>query len=124
MGFFQTCERCGIPSDFTPDIEKCRQLVEGPGLHVAVVGQPASFTVYVVDKNWKKSQCSMEVTYTMRYYETEGEPWKSEEGEARKVTESQYVISYTPRNKKEHNIHIRIGGRPLSPPVSLEEPKG
>ena len=45
---------------FIPDIEKCRQLAEGPGRHVEAVGQPATFTVYVVDRNWKESYIGCE----------------------------------------------------------------
>ena len=105
---------------FKPDIEKCRQLAEGPGRHVAVVGQPTTLTLYVVDENGKESQHWVNVRCIMEYYEDE--LWRREEGEGWRVTNSQYVISYTPRNRNEHRIHIRIEGEYLGT-VTLN-PKG
>ena len=69
--------------------------------------------VYVVDRNGKESQCWVGVSCNVRYYEYEGRPWGVVQGEVRRVTNSQYVISYIPRNWNQHNIHIKIEGEPL-----------
>ena len=120
---FQTCEKCGVQSQFIPDIAKCQQLAEGPGLHVAAVGQPSTFTVYVVDRNGKESQHWVRVSCNVWYYECVGKPWRVVLSEVRRVTKSQYVISYIPRNWNQHNIHITIEGEPLLP-VTLRPAAG
>ena len=44
------------------------------------------------------------------------------DGKVRKVTNSQYVISYTPINDNKHSIFIKIEDEPL---LTVElEPKG
>ena len=48
----------------------------------------------------------------MRYY-AQCLGYTYNDGTVRKVTNSQYVISYTPINETEHEINIIIEGEPL-----------
>ena len=53
--------------------KKC--FVEGPGLHVAIVEQAATATVYVVDENGREYQRPVEVSCKMSYQQRESDRW-------------------------------------------------
>ena len=86
--------------------KKC--FAEGPGLHVAVVEQAATATVYVVDENGREYQRPVEVSCKMSYQQREsaGEVWKVENNE--------YVIKYTPTNENQHDVAILVEGEHIS----------
>ena len=87
---------------------KCR--AEGTGLHVAVVGETATATVYVVDK--KGRECQRPVEVSCELVSSDGS--SQVRGEAKKVKDNQYVISYHPQHRGRHYLHIRVENKHVS----------
>ena len=112
----QTCQQFGQITANPVCPAKC--CAEGTGLHVAVVGETATATVYVVDKKGRECQHPVEVSCEL----VSSDRSSQVRGEAKKVKDNQYVISYHPQHRGRHYLHIRvedkhISGSPL--PISV-----
>ena len=83
---------------------------EGPGLHVAMVGEAATATVYVVDKEGREYHCPVEVSCELVSSDGSGQV----RGEAKRVRDSQYEISYHPQHRGQHYLHIRVEDKHIS----------
>ena len=94
--------------------EKCN--AEGDGLKLAVVGETASATVQVANKNGEKCQHPVEVSCEV----VSSDGSRQVRGKANKVRDGQYKISYLPQNRGPHYLHIRVGDKHISgSPFSL-----
>ena len=78
---------------------------EGTGLYVAVVGEEATVTVYARDQ---KDQCSVSAELVS------SDGCSQVRGKVKKVTDSQYTISYQPQHRELHYLHIRVGDKHIS----------
>ena len=112
----QTCQQFGQITANPVCPAKC--CAEGTGLHVAVVGETATATVYVVDKKGREYQRPVEVSCEL----VSSDGSSQVRGEAKKVKDNQYVISYHPQHRGRHYLHIRVEDKhiPGSPfPISV-----
>ena len=99
----------------TPDtstcvcLEKCH--AEGPGLHVAMVGEAATATVYVVDQEGKEYQYPVEVRCKLVSSDGSTQAY----GECRRIdTSNGYEITYQPLQRGQHSLHLQVAGKYLS----------
>ena len=103
-----------LTSDVTGDstcvcLEKC--YAEGPGLHVAMVGEAATATVYVVDKEGKEYQCLVEVS--CKLVSSDGSTQAYDE--CRQIgTSNGYKITYQPLQRGQHSLYLQVAGKHLS----------
>ena len=104
----RTCQQFGQLAANPVCHAKCR--AEGTGLHVAVVGETATATVYVVDKKGREWQHPVEVSCEL----VSSDGSSQVRGEANKVKDNQYVISYHPQHRGQHFLHIRVEGKHIS----------
>ena len=104
----QTCLRLGQIAVNPVCPAKC--CAEGPGLHVAVVGETATATVYVVDQKGREYQRPVEVSCGL----VSSDGSSHVRGEAKKVKDNQYVISYHPQHRGQHYLHIRVEDKHIS----------
>ena len=104
----QTCLRLGQIAVNPVCPAKC--CAEGPGLHVAVVGETATATVYVVDQKGREYQRPVEVSCEL----VSSDGSSHVRGEAKKVKDNQYVISYHPQHRGQHYLHIRVEDKHIS----------
>ena len=89
---------------------------EGDGLKLAVVGETASATVKVVDQKGREYRRAVEVSCEL----VSSDGSRQVRGEAKKVREGQYEISYLPKHRGPHYLHIRVGDKHISgSPFSL-----
>ena len=110
MGFFsnenettQICQKFGSISISSICHDKCS--AEGTGLLVAVVGEAATVTVHVVDEKERAYQRPIEVSCEL----VSCSDWSSRvRGEAKRVKDGQYDISYIPQHRGYHSLHIRV----------------
>ena len=94
-------------------IRACQQFgcfAEGTGLHVAMVGEAATATVYVVDQEGREYHCPVEVSCELVSSDGSGQV----RGEAERVRDSQYEISYHPQHRGQHYLHIRVEDKHIS----------
>ena len=87
---------------------KCH--TEGPGLRVAIVGEAATATVHVIDQKGRECQRPVEVSCEL----VSGDGSGRVNGEIKKVSNSQYEISYLPQHRGQHYLHIRVEERDVS----------
>ena len=87
-----------------------KRRAEGTGLHVAVVGETATATVYVVDQKGRAHQRPVEVSCEL----VSSDGSSQVRGEAKKVKDNQYVISYHPQHRGRHYLHIRVEDKHIS----------
>ena len=87
---------------------KCH--AEGPGLHVAMVGETVTATVHVVDQEGRKYQHPMEVSCEL----VSSDETSRVRGEVKKVSDSRYEISYQPWHRGQHYLHIRVEDKHIS----------
>ena len=99
----------------TPDtstyvcLEKSR--AEGPGLRVAMVGEAATATVYVVDQKGREYQYPVEVSCKLVSSDGSTQAY----GECRRIgTSNGYEITYQPLQRGEHSLHLQVAGKYLS----------
>ena len=104
----QTCQQFGQITANPVCHAKCR--AEGTGLRVAVVGETATATVYVVDKKGRECQRPVEVSCEL----VSSDRSSQVRGEAKKVKDCQYVISYHPQHRGRHYLHIRVEDKHIS----------
>ena len=104
----QTCHRFGQITTHPVCHTKCH--AEGPGLHVTMVGETATATVYVVDQEGKEYQYPVEVS--CKLVSSDGS--SQVRGEAKRVRDSQYEISYHPQHRGQHYLHIQVEDKHIS----------
>ena len=94
--------------------DKCS--AEGDGLKLAVVGKTATATVKVMDHKGREYRRPVEVSCEL----VSSDGSRQVRGEAKKVRDDQYEISYFPQHRGPHYLHIRVGDKHISgSPFSL-----
>ncbi|CAI8021132.1 E3 ubiquitin-protein ligase TRIM71 [Geodia barretti] len=83
---------------------------KGDGLKLAVVGERTTATVEVV--NWKGRKYSRPVKVSCELVSSDGS--RRVRGEAKKVRDGEYEISYLPQHRGPHYLHIRVGDKHIS----------
>ena len=101
-------------TDSTSDLcfEKCR--AEGPGLHIAVVGETATATVYVVDKKGREYKYPVKVSCEL----VSSNGLSQVYGECRRLKSTNiYELTYQPEQRGQHLLHVQVAGKclPKSP---------
>ena len=81
---------------------KCH--AKGTGLHVAMVGKTATATVNVVDQKGRQYQRPVEVSCKL----VSSDRSSQVRGEAKKVKDGKYKISYHPQHRGQHYLHIQV----------------
>ena len=110
----RTCQQFGQITANPVCHAKCH--AEGTGLHVAVVGETATATVYVIDQKGREYQCPVEVSCEL----VSSDGSSQVKGETKKVKDCQYVINYHPQHRGRHYLHIQVGDKHISgSPFSL-----
>ena len=104
----QTCQQFGQLAAHPVCHAKCH--AEGPGLHVAMVGEAATATVYVVDKVGREYHCPVEVSCKLVFSDGSSQV----RGEAKKVKDNQYEISYHPQHRGQHYLCIWVEDKHIS----------
>ena len=87
---------------------KCH--AEGTGLHVAMVGETATATVHVVDQKGREYQRPVEVSCKL----VSSDGCRQVRGEAKKVKDGEYKISYHPEHRGQHYLHIQVEDKHIS----------
>ena len=89
-------------------LEKCH--AEGPGLHIAMVGEAATATVYVVDQEGRGCQRPVEVSCELVSSDGSSQAY----GECRRIgTSNAYEITYQPLQGGQHSLHLQVAGKYL-----------
>ena len=104
----QTCQQYGQITACHVCHAKCH--AEGPALRVAMVREAATATVYVVDQEGRGYQRSVEVSCDL----VSSDGSSQVRGEAKRVRDSQYEISYHPQHRGQHYLHIRVEDKHIS----------
>ena len=104
----QTCQQFGQLAANPVCHAKC--CAEGTGLLVAVVGETATATAYVVDQKGREYQRPVEVSCEL----VSSDGSSQVRGETKKVKDCQYVISYHPQHRGRHYLHIRVEDKHIS----------
>ena len=104
----QTCQQFGELVANPVCHAKCR--AEGAGIHVAVVGETATATVYVIDQKGRKYCRPVEVSCEL----VSSDGSSQVRGEVKRVKDSQYEISYCPQHRGRHYLHIRVEDNHIS----------
>ena len=81
---------------------KCH--AEGTGLHVTIIGETATATVHVVDQKGREYQRPVEVSCKL----ASSDGCSHVRGEAKKVKDGEYKISYHPQHRGQHYLHIQV----------------
>ena len=92
----RTCQQFGQITAHSVCHAKCH--AEGIGLHVAMVGETATARVYIVDQKGKEYHCPVKVS--CKVVSSDGS--SQVRGEAKRVRDSQYEISYHPQHSGQH----------------------
>ena len=87
---------------------KCH--AEGTGLHVAMVGETATATVHVVDQKGREYQRPVEVSCKL----VSSDGCSQVRGEAKKVKDGEYKISYNLQHRGQHYLHIQVEDKHIS----------
>ena len=104
----QICQQFGQLIDNPVCHAKCH--AEGTGLHVAMVGETATATVHVVDQKGREYQHPVEVSCKL----VSSDGCSQVRGEAKKVKDGKYKISYHPQHRGQHYLHIRVEDKHIS----------
>ena len=83
---------------------------EGTGLHVAMVGEAATATVYVMDQKGRECQRPVEVSCEL----VSSDGCSQVRGEVKKVKDSEYEISYHSQHRGYHYLHIQVEDKHIS----------
>ena len=102
--FTQMCQQFGQLIYDSVCHAKCN--AEGTGLHVAMVGETATATVHVVDQNGMEYHHPVEVS--CKLVSSGPDEFSQVRGEAKKVKDGQYKISYKPQHRGQHYLHIQV----------------
>ena len=87
---------------------KCH--AEGTGLHVAMVGETATATVHVVDQKGREYQRPVDVSCKL----VSSDRSSQVRGEAKKVKDGEYKISYHPQHRGQHYLYIQVEDKHIS----------
>ena len=87
---------------------KCH--TEGTGLHVAMVGETATATVHVVDQKGREYQRPVDVSCKL----VSSDRSSQVRGEAKKVKDGEYKISYHPQHRGQHYLYIQVEDKHIS----------
>ena len=101
-------EMTQICQQFGQLIAKCH--AEGTGLHVAIVGETATATVHVVDQKGRQYQRPVKVSCKL----VSSDGCRQVRGEAKKVKDGEYKISYHPKHRGQHYLHIQVEDKHIS----------
>ena len=104
----QICQQFGQLIDNPVCHAKCH--AEGTGLHVAMVGETATATVHVVDQKGREYQHPVEVSCKL----VSSDGCSQVRGEAKKVKDGEYKISYHPQHRGQHYLHIQVDDKHIS----------
>ena len=104
----QICRQFGQVSAHPVCHAQCH--AEGTGLHVAMVGEATTATVYVLDQKGKECQRPVEVSCEL----VSSDGCSQVRGEVKKVKDSQYEISYHPQHRGYHYLHIQVEDKHIS----------
>ena len=104
----QICQQFGQVDAHPVCHAQCR--AEGTGLHVAMVGEAVTATVYVVDQKGRECQRPVEVSCEL----VSSDGCSQVRGEVKKVKDSQYEISYHPQHRGYHYLHIQVEDKHIS----------
>ena len=104
----QICQQFGQLIDNPVCHAKCH--AEGTGLHVAMVGETATATVNVVDQKGREYQHPVEVSCKL----VSSDGCSQVRGEAKKVKDGEYKISYHPQHRGQHYLHIQVEDKHIS----------
>ena len=105
----RACQQFGkVHDSFQECPEKCR--AEGSGLQVAMVGEAASATVHIMDREGR--ECQRPVEMSCELVSSDGS--SRVRGEVERTGESSYQISYQPQHSGRHQLHIRVEGREIA----------
>ena len=104
----QICQQFGQLIDNPVCHAKCH--AEGTGLHVAIVGETATATVHVVDQKGREYQHPVEVSCKL----VSSDGCSQVRGEAKKVKDGEYKISYHPQHRGQHYLHIQVEDKHIS----------
>ena len=102
----QMCQQYGQVIANT--VGKCS--AEGDGLKLAVVGERTTATVEVVDQEGRKHSRPVEVSCEL----VSSDGSRQVRGEAKKVGDGEYEISYLPQHRGPRYLHIRVGHKHIS----------
>ncbi|CAI8051308.1 E3 ubiquitin-protein ligase TRIM71 [Geodia barretti] len=102
----QMCQQYG--QVIANPVAKCS--AEGDGLKLAVVGERTTATVEVVDQEGRKYSRPVEVSCEL----VSSDGSRRVRGEAKKVRDGEYEISYLPQHRGPHYLHIRVGDKHIS----------
>ena len=83
---------------------------DGTGVRLAVVGELTSATVQLVQQEGRA--CEFPVKVSCELVSSDGS--RQVRGEAKKVRDGRYEISYLPQHKGYHYLYIRVGGKHIS----------
>ena len=89
----------------TIDVCHAKCSAEGTGLHVAVVGEAATVTIHLVDQKGREYKRPVEVSCELVLCSDGSSRVR---GEAKRVKDGQYEISYLPQDRGYHSLHIRL----------------
>ena len=103
--FSRICEEFGEVYAYNSKL-----LADGTGLKLAVVGELATARVKLVDQREREYEGSIEVSCELVLNDGSSRI----KGEAKKVGDSQYKISYLPQHRGPHYLHIRVGDKHIS----------
>ena len=107
-------ERFGLI--FADPVCPAKCCAEGDGLRLAVVGERATATVQVVDKEGKKHTDQVKVSCEL----VSSDGSRRVRGETERVGDNQYKVIYCAEQRGPHYLHIRIGDKHISgSPFSL-----
>ena len=104
----QTCQQFGQLVANSVCHAKCH--AEGAGIHVAVVGETVTATVHVADQKGREYHRPVRVSCEL----VSSDGSSQVRGEAKRVKESQYEISYFPQHRGRHYLHIRVEDKHIS----------
>ena len=87
---------------------KCH--AEGTGLHVAMVGETATATVHVVDQKGRQYRRPVKVSCKL----VSSDRSSQVRGEAEKMGDGEYKISYHPQHRGQHYLQIQVEDKHIS----------
>ena len=104
----QICQQFG--SIYIPNICHAKCHAEGTGLHVAIVGETATATVNVVDQKGREYQRPVDVSCKL----VSSDRSSHVRGEAKKMGDGEYKISYHHQHRGQHYLHIQVEDKHIS----------
>ncbi len=105
----QMIQKCGSIITRSVCPEKCHTV--DAGVQVAVVGEPATALVRAVDQEGRE-YCEDLHSLSCELISSDGSVCVA--AEVRKREENEYEISYQPRSRGQHHLHIQVEGRHIS----------